>query len=420
VTGSGELSIDVSELPAIMAPSLPLLPTRLEDAETRIRNRHVDLLVNRRVADTIRVRSHIIQCIRDFLLKDKFLEVQTPIIAESAGGAIARPFTTVATEFSDKQLALRIAPEIWLKRLVLGGLDRVFEIGPAFRNEGLDATHNPEFTTCEFYKSYADLEILISMTEKLLSGIAEHVNGLRKFELKDLPELEVDFAAPFKRIEFIPAIEEKLGEELPDLNAEDAQEKLLKLFTKHKIPKPSSQTLPQLLDKLCSTYLEPSCTTPTFIMHHPACLAPLSKSFLDPKTRQLVSARVELFIQNREIANMYEEENSPFEQRKKFEEQAKWRDDENKAVIDESYIQALEWALPPTGGWGCGIDRLCMLFSGASRISDVLAFGSLKNVVGLGSASDVDEGKGGEMAPVIFGDGVGEGKQTDKVEGEQE
>ncbi|KAG0651770.1 Lysyl-tRNA synthetase [Hyphodiscus hymeniophilus] len=384
-TKSGEVSISASELPVILSPSLPQLPTKLEDPETRVRNRHVDMLVNKKVSETIRLRSHIIQYIRDFLIKDSFLEVQTPIVADSASGAIARPFITVATEFSEKQLTLRIAPEIWLKRLILGGMDRVFEIGPAFRNEGLDATHNAEFTTCEFYKSFSDLEDLISMTENMLSGLAKHVTDLRKWSYRNIPELDTEqFNAPFKRLEFIPEIEKRLGEKLPNLAAEDAQEKLLTIFTKHKIAPPSSLTLPRLLDKLSSIYLEPDCTAPTFIMHHPACLAPLAKSFKDPKSQQLVSARVELFIQNREIANMYEEENSPFEQRKKFLEQAKWRDEENTALLDESYLEALEWGLPPTGGFGCGIDRLCMLFSGATRISEVLAFGSLKNVVNLG------------------------------------
>ena len=402
VSNTGELSITASELPVILSPSLPQLPQKLDDPETRVRNRHVDMLVNKKVAETIRLRSHIIQYIRDFLITDKFLEVQTPMIADSAGGAIARPFTTVATDFPDKQLALRIAPEIWLKRLVLGGMDRVFEIGPAFRNEGLDATHNPEFTTCEFYKSFADLEDLIFMTEKMLSGLASVVANLRKRSYKHLPELDVEqFATPFKRLQFIPEIEERLGEKLPDLSAEDAQEKLLGLFTKYNLTVPSSPTLPRLLDKLSAIYLEPNCIAPTFIMHHPACLAPLSKSFFDTKTKQLISARVELFIQNREIANMYEEENSPFEQRKKFVEQTKWKDEENKALVDESYLEALEWGLPPTGGWGCGIDRLCMLFSGATRISDVLAFGSLKNVVNLGRGAAVgemfEEGKATEL-----------------------
>lgn len=389
-TNSGELSINVAELPEILSPTLASLPRGLEDRETRIRNRHVDLLVNKSVADTIRLRSHIIQYLRDFLLKDNFLEVQTPLIADKAGGAIAKPFTTVATEFSEKTLALRIAPEIWLKRLIIGGLDRVFEIGPAFRNEGLDATHNPEFTTCEFYKAFADLEDLISMTECLFSGIAKLVTEQRQDRLRNLPLVDMDqFTAPFQQIEFIPAVEAGLGQKLPDLLADDIEEQLINLFKEKGLPLPLSTTLPRLLDKLSSIFIEPDCVAPTFILYHPSCMAPLSKSFLCPRTKQLVSARAELFVDKRELANMYEEENSPFAQREKFLQQAQWRDDENRAVVDQSYLEALEWGLPPTGGWGCGIDRLVMAFSGAKRISDVLAFGSLRNVVNLGREGDI-------------------------------
>ncbi|RDW87647.1 lysine--tRNA ligase [Coleophoma crateriformis] len=385
-TRRGELSISATELPRLLSPSLARLPTKLEDRETRVRNRHADLLVNDLAAHTLRARSHIIQYLRDFLLEDNFLEVQTPIIADGAGGAVARPFTTAATEFPDKQLALRIAPEIWLKRLILGGMERVFEIGPSFRNEGLDATHNPEFTTCEFYKSFADLEDLILMTENLVSGLAQLVSSLQDTKLTSLPKLDLaQFSSSFARIEFIPAIEKEIGQGLPDLAADNATEGLEAIFKKHSIALPSSPTLPRLLDKLAGVYIEPHCIKPTFILHHPACMAPLAKSFLDPTTKQLVSARAELFIGEREIANMYEEENSPFEQRAKFVQQGKWKDEENRAVIDEGYLEALQYALPPTGGWGCGIDRLCMLLTGASRISDVLAFGSLRNVVGLGS-----------------------------------
>lgn len=309
-------------------------------------------------------------------------------MAEVAGGAVARPFTTVPTEFSKKILSLRIAPEIWLKRLVLGGMDRVFEIGPAFRNEGLDTTHNPEFTSCEFYKSFADLEELISMTESLLSGLASHVNELISSKLTSLIPLDMTtYATPFQRIEFIPALEQAIQRNLPDLEAEDATEKVVAIFAELSQPLPSSPTLPRLLDKLGSIYLEPSCDAPTFLIHHPACMAPLAKSFVDPVTNQLISARVELFVQHKEIANMYEEENSPFEQRRKFVQQVKWKDAENEAIVDESYLDALEWGLPPTGGWGCGIDRLCMLMSGASRISDVLSFGNLRNVIGYGQES---------------------------------
>ncbi|KAM3086092.1 mitochondrial lysine-tRNA synthetase [Clarireedia jacksonii] len=391
----GTLSLVSYAAPDLLTPSLAPLPKELENPETRIRNRHIDLLVNKGTADTLRLRSHIIQYIRTFLLNNDFLEVQTPIISDKAGGAIARPFTTVATEFSQKQLALRIAPELWLKRLVIGGLDRVFEIGPAFRNEGLDATHNPEFTTCEFYKSYATLDELISMTEKMISGLVQQTMELRSTRLQNLPELDISlYETPFDRLEFIPTIESGLGDRLPDLSAEDATEKLLALFHKHNITAPSSTNLPSLLDKLSSLYIEPHCKRPTFIINHPACMAPLSKSFADPTTQQLVSARAELFIDHKEIANMYEEENSPFEQRKKFIEQLKYRDDENTATVDESYIRAIELGLPPTGGWGAGIDRLVMLLSCSSRISDVLCFGNLRNVVNLGQEGMTGESKG--------------------------
>jgi lysyl-tRNA synthetase class 2 len=307
----GELSVNAAELPELLSPSLASLPRGLEDRETRIRNRHVDLLVNKNVADTIRVRSHIIQYLREFLLKDNFLEVQTPIISDKAGGAIAKPFTTVATEFSEKTLALRIAPEIWLKRLIIGDMDRVFEIGPAFRNEGLDATHNPEFTTCEFYKAFADLEDLISMTESLFEGIAKMVTELRHHPLKMLPEVDMDqFTAPFKRIEFIPAVEAGLGQKLPDLSAEDAEEQLISLFKEKQLPLPSSTTLPRLLDKLSSIYIEPDCITPTFILYHPSCMAPLAKSFLPHnkaarvRTRGAVrrQARTSKHVRRRELA----------------------------------------------------------------------------------------------------------------------
>lgn len=383
-TSRGELSVNGLSLPTILTPTIATMPLTLEDAETRAKARHADMLVNPHVVDTLRLRSHIIQFLRNFLVKDDFLEVQTPIIAEEAGGAAARPFNTFATEFSDKKLSLRIAPELWLKRLILGGMDRVFEIGPSFRNEGLDATHNPEFTTCEFYKSFANLDELMFMTESLLCGLAGHVNELNTAKSSSLKSVEVP-APPFQRIEFVPALEKAIGRTLPDLEAADAGEKLMAIYADLSIKLPDSPTLPRLLDELASINLEPSCGKPTFIIHHPACMAPLAKAFVDPTTNQLVSARAELFMQHKEIANMYEEENSPIEQRRKFVQQLQWKDAENEAIVDESYLEALTWGLPPTGGWGCGIDRLCMMMSGATRISDVQTFGSLKHVVGYGN-----------------------------------
>ena len=359
------------------------------------------MLVNRDTMDILRLRSHVIKYLRDYFHDQEFLEVQTPLLADSAGGAVARPFLTSATEFPGKQIALRIAPELWLKRLVVGGMNRVFEIGPAFRNEGIDSTHNPEFTICEFYSAYFNLQELIAMTESLLKGLLEHTRKLKESTLPSLniPQLAAEAGQienSWKQVEFIPALEEALGIRFPDLSAPDALQQLAKLL-ESKAPVGPDTSLNKLLDHLASTHLEGgSLEAPLFITNHPACMAPLAKSFTCPRTGQLVSARAELFVAGREIANMYEEENDPFEQRRKFEEQVRARDgdatsamsheDEGQARVDHSYVQALEHGLPPTGGWGCGVDRLVMLLSGASRISDVLSFGTLRNVVSLSQA----------------------------------
>jgi lysyl-tRNA synthetase class 2 len=369
----------------------------LADEDTKIQNRHIDMLVNPETTQVLLLRSHLIRYMRDFFDERHFLEFQTPILAGNAGGAVARPFITHATEFPEKELAFRIAPELWLKRLVVGGVDRVFEIGSAFRNEGIDLTHNPEFTTCEFYCAYATLPELIDQTEDLLCGLAEHCHGLISSKLTSLAAVDVaKYSRPFKQVEFIPSLEKALGFRLPDLESSSGLAELLALLDKHNVPYASEQgaSLPHLLDKLAAAYLEPfSAEVPIFITHHPACMSPLSKSFVCPVTGQLVSARAELFVGGRELANMYEEENDPFAQRRKFLDQSHHRDpseDETaekvNPAIDESYIQALESGLPPTGGWGCGIERLVMLFSGARRISDCLSFGTLRNVVALSTA----------------------------------
>ncbi|KAI1501188.1 lysyl-tRNA synthetase-like protein [Biscogniauxia marginata] len=395
-TRAGELSLSATELPKILSPGLAPLPEKLINEETIVLNRHVDLLVNRRTSDVLRLRSHIIKSFRDFFHEKDFLEVQTPILADKAGGATARPFLTSATEFLHKELALRIAPELWLKRLVVGGNDKVFEIGPAFRNEGLDTTHNPEFTMCEFYSAYTNLSGLISITEHLITRLVQSVDSIIQTQLQSLQRPKATLLeGQWKQVEFVPALEEILGFRFPDLSEPDALSKLTNLLHEQdKFKVTPGLALNRLLDQLAVTYLEPfSLERPLFITHQPACMSPLSKSFTCPKTGQLVSARAELFIEGREIANMYEEENDPFEQRRKFELQLKARDngstidEELPAEIDESYIHALEHGLPPTGGWGCGIDRLAMLLSGVPRISDTLSFGSLRNVVSLSQAA---------------------------------
>lgn len=243
--------------------------------------------------------------------------------------------------------------------------------------------HNPEFTTCEFYRTYADLEELIETTERMIRGLAK-LSGLYK-------SLNSQLSIPsssFPRLDFIPELEAAINRPVPDLASQDAVPELLQIFKNSDMVLPHSPTLPRLLDKLSAVYLEPKCSAPTFIINHPECLSPLSKSFIHPKTKQRVAARAELFIKGHEIVNTYEEENSPAQQRRKFLEQLLYRDEENTATsIDENYLQALEWGLPPTGGWGCGIDRLCMLLSGTNRIGDVLPFGTLRNVVSLGHSN---------------------------------
>nr|POE89279.1 lysine--trna ligase, mitochondrial [Quercus suber] len=350
------------------------------------------MLVNPGAIRVMRVAHLIDDELRKFFLDEGFTGVRTPLLTAGAGGATARPFETVATELENEVLNLRIAPELFLKRLVVGGMAKVYEIGPVFRNEGVDATHNPEFTICEFYEAFSTLEHLMERTENLLDLLSSRIQ-------KDVPNaegttmmsqpLDLRQAKRFARIEFIPALEAALDQALPNLSSPDeAQASILDIFMAKNIPIPAKPTLPRLLDSLAGYYLEPLCRAPTFIIHHPAALSPLSKHFVCPLTGQVVAARAELFINCYEYANMYEEENSPFEQRRKFEEQLKYRqvdgESDGRSEVDESYLEALEWGLPPTGGWGCGVDRLVMLFAAQERIADVLTFGSLRNVVGLG------------------------------------
>ncbi len=271
-------------------------------------------------------------------------------------------------------------------------------------NAGIDSTHNPEFTVCEAYQAFMDLEGLMHMTEDLLLRLSKKFERVRRNMLPSIPGPEVPFERPYPRLEFIPAVEAGLQRPLPDLSSPDAGGALLRIFDEVGLTIPSSPTLPRLLDRLSSIYIEPQCVNPTFVMYHPECLSPLAKSFKDPRSKQRVSARMELFVKGQELVNAYEEENSPVEQRRKFVEQLRYReDDKNQSkksseeagsgdgltlnAVDESYLQALEWGLPPTGGWGCGIDRLVMLFAGTKRIGDVLSFGTLRNVVGLEKSS---------------------------------
>lgn len=374
------------------------------------------MLANPQAGYVLLRRSQVIRQMRDFLNRGGFVEVQTPILSTRAGGAIARPFETSASEFSEKQLSLRVAPELWLKRLIVGGMDRIFEIGPCFRNEGeaisntalmptdalegLDKLHNPEFTSCEFYSAYSSIQDLIRLTESMLRTIVRNIQSAalrNKDDPNRLPRSTMPpialrarfFKGPYPQLDFIPALNKALGLKLPNLDAESAAHELISIFQENEVALPAHPTLPRLLDKLSATYLEPQCDEPTWIVNYPECLSPLSKSFLHPSPdiAQPVAARAELFVRGREIVNCYEEENSPFEQRRKFMMQQEYANtsdgrtpDSETMEVDEAYLKALEWGLPPTGGWGCGIDRLVMLLTEKHRINDVLTFGNLRSV----------------------------------------
>ncbi|KAF7509815.1 hypothetical protein GJ744_007510 [Endocarpon pusillum] len=404
-TEAGQLSLSAIELPCILSPCLHQFPVQRPaggvgpESQSTFLDKHVEMLANREHTQLIRRRSDVVHGMRTFLRARGYSEVQTPILSSRAGGAIARSFETFATEFSERKLALRVAPELWLKRLILGGMDRIFEIGQCFRNEGLDKTHNPEFTTCEFYSTYASIRNLCEITEKMLNLIVKNIEGAPQKEDESnrhprikMPPLALKadfFKGPYAQIDFLLGLNEALGLKLPDLCAEHATAEVINIFKEMKIELPAYPTLPRLLDKLSTTYLEPRCHKPTWIINHPECLSPLSKSFPHPSPDigQPVAARAELFIHGREIVNCYEEENSPFEQRRKFMMQQRYanagdgrRQDKEAMEVDEDYLQALEWGLPPTGGWGCGIDRLVMLLTGKQRINDVLTFGNLRSV----------------------------------------
>ena len=403
-TERGELSLFASEHFKLLAPCLYQIPDAIEHPEKRLQHRHVDLLVNSATAQTLRLRSKLVHLLRKQLINKDFVEVQTPILSTSAGGALAKPFLTEASTLSHRKLAMRIAPELWLKRLVVGGLDRVFEIGPQFRNEGIDSTHNPEFTTCEFYMAYGTLEYLMSFTETVLREMHRATRKLQETSgiCSKLPPLDEELTQmlyqSFQRLEFIPTLEAQMGRKLPNLDPTrpiaDVTADLLRLcrWVGVELADKRHMTPAKLLDKLAAKFIEPLCRLPTFIIHHPEIMSPLAASTI--MNNQYVSLRCELYINGQELVNAYEEENSPYQQRKKFRyqleadrgflEQSDESREEVERSVDESYCEALEWGMPPTAGWGMGLDRVVMLFSGQERISDVLAFGGLKGAVNQG------------------------------------
>ncbi|PWA98826.1 lysine--tRNA ligase [Artemisia annua] len=356
----------------------------LKDPETRYRQRYMDLMLNPEAIRIFDTRAKIISFIRRFLDTREFMEVETPTLNVVAGGAAARPFVTHHNELN-MPLNLRIAPEICLKQLVVGGIERVYEIGKQFRNEGIDLTHNPEFTTCEFYQAYSDYEDLMTLTEKLLSEMVKELTGGYKIVYHangyDKEPIEIDFSPPFRRIDMIPELEKMANLSIPrDFASEEANKYLADACIKFNVKCSPPQTTARLLNKLVGHFLEETCVNPTFIINHPEIMSPLAKWHRD---RPGLTERFELFVNKNELANAYTELNDPVVQRQRFAEQLKDRQsgDDEAMALDEMFITALEYGLPPTGGWGLGIDRLAMLLTDSLNIKEVILFPTMKPVI---------------------------------------
>lgn len=384
---TGEPSVYLVDL-KVLSPCLRVIPSLksgLTNAETIYRERHLDLLVNRDSKLRFINRSKIIHHIRDFLISREFLEVETPMMNVIHGGAAAKPFITHHNELGI-DLYMRVAPELFLKKLVVGGLDRVFELGKQFRNEGIDLTHNPEFTSVEFYQAYADYNDLMKMVETLLGELSIKIRGSLKFTYapkkrgeESQQAVELDFTAPFKRIDILEELSRHLGMELTGkLVADDGIiDELMKAGKNKGIEFDEPITLNRVLDKLVSELIEPQCINPTFVVGFPTEMSPLAKD--DPK-RAGVTERFELFINSKEVCNAYTELNIPAIQRERFRMQAlaASKGDEEAMPVDEEFCEALEYGLPPTGGCGIGIDRLVMYLTDAANIRDVILFPTMR------------------------------------------
>ena len=367
-TRTGELTIKAATL-RLLSKALRPLPEKwhgLQDVEARYRQRYLDLLVNPQVRDTFRKRAKLIQLIRHFFITHDFLEVETPMMQSLAGGALAKPFITHHRAL-DLDLYLRIAPELFLKRLVVGGVERVFELGRVFRNEGISTKHNPEYTLLEFYQAYATHEHLMTLTEELFAFLAQEVNGGPRLVYG---EHEIDLTPPWRRLVLKEAVRQYAG-----LSAEEVeQEAIVRAKARELgVHLPATAPFGKVLADLFEAVAEPHLIQPTFVVSYPVEVSPLARrNDADPRFVD----RFELYIAGRELANAFSELNDPEDQGQRFLDQVRAREagDEEAHALDEDYIRALEYGMPPTAGEGIGIDRLVMLFTNSPSIRDVILF----------------------------------------------
>lgn len=372
-TKTGETSIKVLDL-EVLTKSLYPLPDKfhgLKDVETRYRQRYVDLIMSPDVQQTFITRSRIIQSMRRYLDSIGYLEVETPTLHAIAGGAAARPFITHHNAL-DMQLYMRIAIELHLKRLIVGGLEKVYEIGRVYRNEGISTRHNPEFTMIELYEAYADYKDIMSLTENLVAHIAQEVLGTTKIEYQGH---QVDLTPQWRRVSMVDVVKETVG---VDFSVQMSNEEAHALAKEHKVNVEPHHTFGHILNAFFEQFVEETLIQPTFVTGHPVEISPLAKkNDLDPR----FTDRFELFIVAREHANAFTELNDPIDQRQRFEAQLTEREHGNDEAheMDDDFIRALEYGMPPTGGLGIGIDRLVMLLTNAPSIRDVLLFPHMRD-----------------------------------------
>ena len=384
-TKTGEISVHAQEI-TLLSKSLQILPEKfhgLTDRDLRYRQRYVDLIMNPEVKETFVKRSRIIREIRNFLDARGFMEVETPMLVESAGGAAARPFITHYNALNEDR-KLRISLELYLKRLIIGGMERVYEIGRVFRNEGVDTRHNPEFTLMELYQAYTDYNGMMELTESMFRYLAETVNGTAIVTYGDK---EIDLSKPFRRLTMIDAIKEETG---VDFDAVETLEEARKIADEHHVAYEQRHKKGDIVNLFFDEFCEDKMIQPTFIMDHPIEISPLTKKKADDPTKV---ERFELYINGWEMCNAYSELNDPIDQRERFaaQDELAAAGDEEANHTDEEFLYAMEIGMPPTGGIGYGIDRLVMLLTNAQAIKDSILFPTLKSLKSGNEGSSVSE-----------------------------